>query len=866
MGGFILLAMVVALSVVFAARERDTDLYAQRALITEDLLSDTLSTVRQAESGVRGYMLTGNHASLATYDLALTTLPTELNRLNGLLAQGPEAPAIERLNLLIPEKLDQLAQAVALFDGHQQAAAVDLINTDLNLGTMQDLRALIGQMRIDEQLSLRKADRQAARAGWFLQAATALAVFGTILLAWMAARSNRLQTTQLRAAEAALITANEALEQKVAERTATLHASEARIRILAESIPGIVYMTDGAGETQYVNPQAAAYSGVQAPDHMGYGWTVMVHEDDRERCLDTWLESLRTGQDYEIEYRLRRHDGVYRWFLDRAVALQNADGVITAWIGTSTDIDDRKAIEAAMANANAALEQRVAERSAELDRIFKLSTDILAVGGFDGHFFSINPAWERITGWPAQAALEKPFSEFLHPDDRELTQAAFEMVQDGKPVSVENRYRRADGSWCWLSWRAVSQPENRLIYCVARDMTAEREREEQLRQSQKMEVVGQLTGGVAHDFNNLLTIIMGSLELLQRGMTEGEPKLVRRVDAAMDAARRAAALTHRLLAFSRRQPLAPKILDVNRLLMGMSDMLHRTLGETIAIELVTAAGLWQAMADANQLENAILNLAVNARDAMPEGGHLSIETQNTYLDDSYAAAHMDVQPGQYVLVAVSDTGSGMSASVRAKVFEPFFTTKPQGQGTGLGLAQVYGFIKQSGGHVSVYSEPGEGTTVKLYLPRAGAAAEAEIPADQPAFIPAAGRGELVLVVEDEPGVRNFSAEVLGECGYTVLTAETAREALDMFERTAGIKMLFTDVVLGGGMNGRQLADAVKQRFPETIVLFTTGYTRNAIIHHGRLDEGINFIGKPFTAAALGTKVAKLLEMEAVKTS
>ena len=864
MTGFLLLALVVVMSVLFSARERATNSYVQTGLLTEDRLADVLSTVRQAESGLRGYIITHNNASMVTYNLALTDLPQQLAKLNSVLAKGPDAGRLAEVNQDVGQKLAQLQQALALFQSGQTQAAASLINTDLNLGTMQSLRALIGELRQNEAERLSDAEAENTRDGWELQAATAGAVLVTLLLAWIAIRANRAQTLQLREAEAALIAANAMLEQKVEERTATLNASEARFRILSETLPGLVYMTDPDGKTLYVNPQYCEYAGLAASKLLDYGWLATVHPDDAGPCIEQWKACVESGQDHEIEYRLRREDGVYRWFLDRCVALRNADGVITAWIGTSMDIEDRKIAEAAMANANAELELRVAERSAELDRIFKLSSDILTVGAFNRYFLSVSPAWERITGRPVREATSRPFTDFLHPEDVQPTLAAFEKLKDGQPISVENRYQRADGSWCRLSWRAVSQPDQQLIYCIARDITAEHDREEQLRQSQKMEVVGQLTGGVAHDFNNLLTIIMGSLEMLQRGLANAEPKLARRVETALDAAGRAAALTHRLLAFSRRSPLEPKVLDVNRLLSGMSDMLHRTLGETVAVEIVTGAGLWQALADANQLENAILNLAVNARDAMPGGGHLSIETQNTYLDDTYAAAHADVPPGQYVLIAVTDTGTGMTPEIRAKVFEPFFTTKPPGQGTGLGLAQVYGFIKQSGGHVSVYSEPGEGTTVKLYLPRIRQTATTE-PAAPRALFAATGKGERVLIVEDEPGVRLFSAEVLEELGYEVLTAETAAEALKIFEETPNIRMLFTDVVLSGGMNGRQLADKILQAQPDIIVLFTTGYTRNAIIHHGRLDDGINFLGKPFTAAALGEKIARLFDRTTVNS-
>ena len=621
---------------------------------------------------------------------------------------------------LVGDKLAELAQTIDLLRKGDSQGAAGLIKADLDRLTMVDLRNLTVGIGADEGARVAAYEAEEMRDGWLLELATAVAVWGILMLAWFAIRTNIAQTNRLRAVETALMAANEVLEQKVEERTATLNASEARFRLLSETLPALVYMSDPTGEQMlYVNPQFCEYFGMKFEAMLEFGWSNCVHPDDLARCVGLWKASTSGGREFEREYRLRRHDGEYRWFLDRTLALQNADGVITAWIGSATDIHDHKLAEAGLENANAALEQRVAERSAELDRIFKLSTDILTIGGFDGQLISVSPAWEQITGRPVEEALTQPYTVFLHPDDVVATEAAVAQLRRGQTAAMQNRILRKDGSWCWLSWRAVPQPESQLIYSVARDITAEREREEQLRQSQKMEVVGQLTGGVAHDFNNLLTIIMGSLELLQRGLGENAtPKLIRRVEAASEATRRAAALTHRLLAFSRRQPLAPKALDVNRLLAGMTDMLHRTLGEMINVEVVSAAGLWQALADANQLENAILNLAVNARDAMLGGGHLSIETQNAYLDDAYSAVNAEVPPGQYVLVAVTDTGIGMSAEVRAKVFEPFFTTKPQGEGTGLGLAQVYGFIKQSGGHVSVYSEPGEGTSVKLYLPRA----------------------------------------------------------------------------------------------------------------------------------------------------
>jgi len=396
----------------------------------------------------------------------------------------------------------------------------------------------------------------------------------------------------------------------------------------------------------------------------------------------------------------------------------------------------------------------------------------------------------------------------------------------------------------------------------AREAMARREAaEEQLRQAQKMEVIGQLTSGIAHDFNNLLTIVSGNVDLLQRRIGDSDPELARLAGAAMRGVDRAASLTHQLLAFSRRQPLDPKPLDVNRLISGMSELLRRTLGEHIDAETVLAAGLWPTFADENQLEHSLLNLALNARDAMGAGGKLSIETANAFLDDTYAAAARDaVRPGPYVTISVTDTGSGMTPEVRERVFEPFFTTKEAGQGTGLGLSQVYGFIKQSGGHCTVYSEPGMGATVRLYLPRHfGAPAGAE--ADPGPVVVAGPADGTILVVEDDADVRAYATEILAELGYRVLTAPDGREALALLHQHPEVMLLFTDVVLPGELDGRQLAEEARRRHPGLKILYTTGYARNAIVHQRRLDPGVELIVKPFAGAALAAKVRQVLEAD-----
>jgi signal transduction histidine kinase len=413
----------------------------------------------------------------------------------------------------------------------------------------------------------------------------------------------------------------------------------------------------------------------------------------------------------------------------------------------------------------------------------------------------------------------------------------------------------------WRREAAAAEARDLLAVANARllEEAASREQAEaQLRQLHKMESVGQLTGGIAHDFNNMLAIVIGSLDLAKRRIDKDPRKAEASIDNAMQGAERAAQLTSRLLAFSRQQPLAPQALDANKLVSGMSELLRRTIGETIRFETVLAGGLWPAFIDAGQLESALVNLCVNGRDAMPEGGRLTVETANAHLDEAYAGAHGEVAAGQYVMVSVTDTGRGMPAEVVERAFDPFYTTKEVGKGTGLGLSQVYGFVKQSGGHVKIYSEPGVGTTVKLYLPRhfgAAAAAGVAAPAGE---LPRANEGEVVLVVEDEERVRLLSVDSLRELGYAVVQAALPSEALRLIDSEARIDLLFTDVVMPE-MNGRQLAEQATGRRPGLKVLYTTGYTRNSIVHNGVLDHDVHFLAKPFTIAQLAGKVRQALD-------
>ena len=635
-----------------------------------------------------------------------------------------------------------------------------------------------------------------------------------------------------------------------------LRTSEAQFRVLALVMPNHVWTSPPNGELDWFNDQVYAYSGLRPGELDGSGWSSMVHPEDISAAASRWAQALSSGDDYQTEFRLRRYDGTWRWHLARAIALRGTDGTIVRWIGTNTDVDDQK-------NAEARLEARLEQRTAERDRTWQVSQDILVVTDSHGVWLSVNPAATRVLGWSESELVGRTSEWIEHPDDIEVSRAEIKRVAGGAAtVDFVNRCRTRDGSYRTLSWSAVSA-DNRL-YAVARDVTEQQaqaaalaQAEEQLRQAQKMEAVGQLTGGIAHDFNNLLQGITGALDRVQHRLSTGRVADVDRfLKAAVDAANRAAGLTHRLLAFSRRQTLDPRPTDVNRLISGMEDLIRRTMGPTIAVEVIGAGGLWPAKIDAPQLESALLNLCINARDAMPDGGNLTIETANKWLDE-HAARERDISPGQYISVCATDTGTGMTPEVVARAFDPFFTTKPLGQGTGLGLSMIYGFVRQSGGQVRIYSEVGKGTTMCLYFPRFVGTAEEIVSVEDAAV--ERGFGESVLVVDDDATVRMLVAEVLTEQRYHILEAADGPSALQIVESGARIDLMITDVGLPGGLNGRQVADAARALRRDLKVLFITGYAENAAIGNGHLDPGMSILTKPFAMSTLGHKVREMLE-------
>jgi len=733
-----------------------------------------------------------------------------------------------------------------------------------------------------------------------------------------------------------------------------LERSEQQFRALAQAIPNQVWTARPDGRLDWFNEQVLAYSGLTLAHLEGDGWTQMVLAEDLDLAARRWLASLESGETYEMQFRLRRFDGEFRWHLARAVPTRGEHGEIRQWVGTNTDIHAQKMSETATAR--------------DRDRMWAMSPDLMLVCDFDGLITAINPSSQRMLGWREDEMVGHTLLEFIHPDDIEVSaREVARLAQGASSRAFENRYLHKDGSYRLLDWTAVPDAqrihgvgrditderasirdqeriwtlspvlkvvvaadgtlsranpawtqvlawtdadtdgrplidfvaegdkdaaraafarsesglvsaeqqfaflskgggsrqivwrlvrENGVLYGFGRDVTEQRAAEEALRQSQKMEAVGQLTGGIAHDFNNLLQGITGSLDLVQKRIEQGRhDELDRFVRGAIGSARRAAALTHRLLAFARRQPLDPRPVRANPLIASMEDMLRRTLGERVQLELVLAGGLWTTLCDANQLESALLNLAINARDAMPGGGRLIIETCNSHLDMAYAAQQRDVRPGQYVCIAVTDTGTGMSSETMSKAFEPFFTTKPIGKGTGLGLSMIYGFARQSEGSAKLYSELGKGTTFKLYLPRhRGQAGVDELPEAPPAET--AHTGETVLVVEDEEVVRGLVVEVLKELGYRTLEAADGLQGLEVLQSDQRIDLLITDIGLPG-LNGRQIAEAGRRKRDGLKVLFMTGYAENAAVASGFLEPGMAMITKPFAMEALATRIREI---------
>ncbi|WP_207553499.1 PAS domain S-box protein [Teichococcus deserti] len=558
----------------------------------------------------------------------------------------------------------------------------------------------------------------------------------------------------------------------------------------------------------------------------------------------------------------RADDGAIRWLARRGEYLPDAETAGLRFSGVIYDITEAKRIEDELRRLNQALETRVDARTRERDRIWQQTPDFYLVFGADGLVQAGNPAWQAELGLEPVVLIGRPVASLFQAEDRPALAAALgRLVAGGRvaqldahlAIAPEGEPHRAPRLCSWTITADAG-----VFVASGRDITERARLEEQLRQSQKMEAVGQLTGGLAHDFNNLLTGVTGSLELLQIRVSQGRlGELDRFIGAAQGAANRAAALTHRLLAFSRRQTLDPKTVRPNRLIAGMEELVQRTVGPAIDLRAELAPDLWPILCDPNQLENALLNLCINARDAMPEGGRLTIRTANLELDER-AGLGRDLAPGPYVSISVSDTGTGMTPEVMARAFDPFFTTKPLGQGTGLGLSMIYGFAKQSGGQVRIRSAPGQGTVLTIDLPRHWQEGEEEA-GEGAVPPPRAEEGQAVLVVDDEPTVRMLVVEVLRELGYTAIEAADGAEGLAVLQSPRRIDLLISDVGLPGGMNGRQMADAMRPHRPKLPVLFITGYAESSLAGGAALEPGMQILTKPFAMEALATRIKAILD-------
>ncbi|ARP87447.1 hybrid sensor histidine kinase/response regulator [Bordetella genomosp. 9] len=653
-------------------------------------------------------------------------------------------------------------------------------------------------------------------------------------------------------------------EQHLAETRA--RATDARFRALVESSPQMTFFADTAGRIIYASPYWARYTGRDGTGPAQGDWTETIHPEEREQVKEAWRVALATGVGCELEIRFRcAADNSWRWFMARAAPIEE-EGQRTGWLILAFDIDLVVAARNDLRRSQKLLLNEVARGKAERDRTWQLANDLMVVTDFDGYVLDANPAWTERLGWKHEELLGNNILGLVHPDYLAIAQSQLNRLHRGHATSrfvCECRHR--DGTYRTLSWTAV--PGDGLIHAVAQDVTAENEAtaelelaQEALRQAQKMEAVGQLTGGIAHDFNNLLTGIIGSLQLMQKRAERGMlVDITRYSDMAMESAKRAAALTHRLLAFSRRQPLAPKPTQPNVLIQSLTDLFERTLGEKIALAVDLQDGLWNVLCDPHQLENAILNLVINARDAMPDGGRLTITTRNTDLDNISVANAVILTAGEYVCLCVSDTGVGMPPDVAAKAFEPFFSTKPQGEGTGLGLSMVYGFVRQSGGYTELDSRPGEGTAVRLYLPRySGSLREDEdVEEEAPAPVGVAARHPLVLVVEDDPRVRDLLVEVLQEQQCRVVEAADGLSGLRILKDTPSIQLVISDIGLPG-MDGRRMVQEARTVHPDLKVILMTGYAQSLAQSDGLRDTDMELVTKPFGIDEITRRILAVL--------
>lgn len=847
--------------------------------------------LQDAEIGSRGYLLTGDEQFLAQFNKGAKAAPREIALLKKMTRDNAtQQNNIGELAPILNRRLEILRKAIEDAVIGDEVTALQLAKPGQGFASMSSVQSMLTEINRVEGEVLRQRVAQYASA---TRQADILSYALLVLIVGMVAYGVNVMIAATRSQlgmQAAETERDLARQLHEADEAAVRGA--AIVSAIGDTSPDLIFAKDREGRITYANPSTLAMIGLPPVQLIGR-LTVEYNPDAvQAAAIDANdLAVMEGGVTKVIDERFSDPQGQVRLFRSTKTPLRDGEGNVIGLAGISVDVTAERTAVAALK----ASEERFRTLSETAPAFIFMANE-------KGEVTYTNSAFQKFTGKSNEELLGVGWVRTVHRDDRSIPEKAWaDAVANGTPFSAEYRFCHHDGTSRWFLVRATHLRDasgqitqwigtcsdiqdaidarqavealNEGLEAKVAERTAElnsaletlqlevaeREKAEaQVRHMQKIESIGQLTGGIAHDFNNMLAVVLGSLEIAKRRMKTDPDRAMAGIENAEEGARRAAVLTSRLLAFSRQQPLAPEPVDANKLVSRMSELLRQTLGEQIEIETVLAGGLWKTHIDPPQLENAILNLCVNARDAMPEGGKLTIETHNCRLDEGYSASHPDVVAGQYVLVGVTDTGTGMSPEIIERAFDPFYTTKEVGKGTGLGLSQVHGFVKQSGGHITIYSEQDEGTTVKIYLPRYFGEADEIGPSMSSAQMPVAQDGEVVLVVEDETQVRQVSTELLRDLGYGVIEAVDGADALKKLADAGRVDLIFTDIVMPG-MTGRVMADEAAKQRENIKVLYTTGYTRNAVVHNGKLDPGTEFIAKPYSGAALAAKVRSVLD-------
>ncbi|MGA3398995.1 MAG: PAS domain S-box protein [Acetobacteraceae bacterium] len=846
----------VVLAVIVVSGLRDVYFQVQQ---TQDVLTGLYrldGDIRQISRFHREFLLTGLPPFLADYRAARQRVVAEAAQIRALTADSPNQ---QRRMDLVERRLEEDTSTVD--------AAIAFGRPGPGTGVLRELlgpeRLYASVQRVIADMYLDEGTLQSARIGAVVQrtrqaflvsmlrAVFVVALIGLVfLLIWR----HKVARDALVAERAiALAGAAEALHQEAAERRqaeVTLHIREMMLRGLSDAMPQIAFVVSRDGTGEFINRRWHEYTGAAATFSRTQGWDQLVHPDDLGRMRSRWRQALRDTAPFLVEFRLRGKDGRYRWFLAQAMPVAGPDsGGSAQWAGTLTDIDDVRRADMALR-----------ESETRFRRIFEGSPFGMTLSEGEGRrILQANPAFCQMLGYAPDELIGRSLLELTHPEDRRGDRAVADLAGGDTSWSLrEKRYLTKQGATVWAHIRvAVFDPlgdGGPQFLAVVEDITRQREVDEALRQAQRMEAVGQLSGGLAHDFNNLLGVIIGNIECLLDTMAD-DPERADLAREVLDSALGGAELTRRLLAFGRRQALSPQRIDLSQEVARHVSMLGRVLGKAIQAETVFADDLWSTRADPSQLGDALLNLAINARDAMPHGGVLTIETHNDRVWAEDAAREPEIAPGDYVVLAVSDTGVGMPPEVSARAIEPFFTTKGPGAGSGLGLSMIYGFVRQSGGYLKINSEVGIGTTVRIFLPRATGEDNTAMREVPHAGLPTGH--ETILVVDDSAEMRQVAERHLRFLGYSVLTAEHGPAALVLLRAGTPVDLLFTDISMPEGLNGFQLAEIAGRLRPGLKVLFTTGYA-GAQESAGAPDWRERLIRKPYRRPELAEKIRAAL--------